>query len=101
MKYAIIRINGQQYKAIEGKELLIDFQGENAKLAPEVLMVNNDGKYAIGTPVLEKAAIALTVLESEEKGEKVHVRKFRSKSRYRKHVGFRPKHTRVKVEKIA
>lgn len=101
MKYAIIRLNGQQYKVEEGKSMLIDYLGEDKLPQAEVLMVNNEGKFSIGTPVVDKAAVALKVIEQEEKGKKIEVRKFKAKSRYRKHTGFRPKYTRVMVEKIA
>ena len=99
MKYAIIRLNGQQYKVEEGDELLVDFlKGE--KPQPEVLMVKIDEKITVGTPIVTKAAVKLAVLNEEEKGTKLHISKYKAKSRYRKKVGFRSKLTRVKVEKI-
>ena len=38
---------------------------------------------------------------NEEKGEKVKVFKFKSKSRYRRHRGFRPQYSRILIEKIS
>ena len=101
MKYSIIKLKGHQYKVTEGDEILVDsLKGEKAD--PKVLLMVNDGKIDIGTPVVEKAKIALTMVgEEDEKGEKIHVFKFKSKSRYRRKSGFRAKLTRLKVESIS
>lgn len=99
MKYAIIRLSGHQYKVIEGEELLVDFlNGEKPEV--EVLMVKNEDKIQVGSPVLTKNPVTVKVIAEEEKGIKLHVSKFKAKSRYRKKVGFRPTLTRLKIEKI-
>ena len=99
-KYAVIRLLGRQHKVVEGKELLVD-KMTDLKLTPEVLMVVDGEKVVVGKPVLKDAKVVLKVVTEIEKGEKIEVYHFKAKSRYRKHTGFRPKYTRVLVEKIS
>jgi large subunit ribosomal protein L21 len=100
-KYAIIRIGGKQFKAEEGKELLVDKLADPKKLAPEVLLFVDGEKVKVGKPVLKDVKVGLKVVTELEKGEKIDVYKFKAKSRYKKHTGFRPQYTRLLVEKIS
>lgn len=100
MKYAVIRIKGHQYKVSEGEEILVDYLGKE-KPEPEILLVVDDEKVTVGKPVVKEAKITLKVLADLEKGEKIDVRKYKSKSRYKKHIGFRAYLTRLLVEKIS
>ena len=99
IKYAVIRFSGHQYKVTEGQEILLD-RLLDKKAEPEVLLVADGGKIKVGTPKVAGAKITFKLL-GEEKGEKIDVYKYKAKSRYRKHIGFRPLYTRVKIEKIA
>jgi large subunit ribosomal protein L21 len=98
MKYVILRISGHQYKVSEGQEILVD-KLKGGKLVPEVLLFTDGEEVLVGKPVLNEVKVNLKVL-GEEKGEKIDVRKYKAKSRYRKHIGFRPQYTRLLVEKI-
>lgn len=100
-KYAVLRIGGKQYKATEGQELLVDKIKDTKGFEPEVLLWVDEGKVKVGKPVLKDAKVKLKVVTEMEKGEKIEVYKFKAKSRYRKHIGFRPQHTRLLVEKIS
>ena len=100
-KYAVVRIGGKQYKAQEGKELLVDKIVDLAKIEPEVLLLVDDKKVKVGKPILTDVKVKIKVVTEVEKGEKLEIYKFKSKSRYRKHIGFRHQHTRLLVEKIA
>ena len=99
MDYAILRIKGHQYKVSEGQEILVDKIGD-AKLEFDVLLVSKDGKVVVGKPVVKDAKVAIKVL-GEEKGEKIDVYKYKSKSRYRRHTGFRSQLTRLLIRKIS
>jgi large subunit ribosomal protein L21 len=99
-KYAVIRIGGKQYKVSEGMEILVDKLKDVSKIEPEVLMVADGKKVEVGKPVLKTAKVSLKVLKELEKGEKIEIYKFKAKSRYRRHTGFRPSYTRLSVEKI-
>jgi len=99
MKYAIARIGGKQYKIEEGKEILVDKLIDIKEFACEVLLFVDDTKIEVGKPVL-KTPVKLKIVTELEKGEKVEIYKFKAKSRYKKHTGFRPQYTRILVEKI-
>lgn len=100
MKYAVIRIKGNQYKVTEGQELLVD-RLKDTKIEPEVLILVNNGKISIGKPTVKDAKVKIKVLKEEEKGKKIYIQKYRAKSRYRRKMGFRPLLTRLLVEKIS
>lgn len=99
-KYAVIRLQGRQYKVSEGEELLVDKMND-LKLVPEVLLVADGEKVSVGKPVLKDTKVTLKIVKDMEKGEKIEVYHFKAKSRYKKHTGFRPQYTRVLVEKIS
>ncbi|QQS38553.1 50S ribosomal protein L21 [Candidatus Woesebacteria bacterium] len=97
--YAVVRIQGQQLKVTEGQEVLVS-KIDTKSVEPEVLLMVKEGKVSLGTPVLKDAKITTKIL-GDEKGKKVRIVKYKSKSRYRKTLGFRPKYTRLLIEKIA
>lgn len=99
-KYAVIRAKGHQYKVTEGEEILVDYLGKE-KPEIEVLLIVDGEKINIGKPVLKDAKITLKVMAELEKGTKIDIRKYKSKSRYKKHTGFRPKYTRLLIEKFS
>lgn len=99
-KYAVIRLQGKQYKVSEKDEILVGKMSD-LKAEPEVLLVSDGEKVKVGKPTLKDVKVKLKVLTEMEKGEKIEVYKFKAKSRYRKHIGFRPQYTRLLVEKIA
>lgn len=99
-KYAVIRIKGHQYKVSEKDEILVDYlKGE--KSVAEVLLVADGEKVTVGKPLVKSVSVKLKVLGEMEKGQKIEVFKYKAKSRYRKHTGFRPKYSRLLVEKIS
>lgn len=99
MKYAVIRLQGKQYKVTEGEEILVG-RVSDTKLSPEVLLLVDGEKVTVGKPVIKDAKVSLKIVKNLEKGEKIEVYHFKAKSRYKKHTGFRPQYTRVLVEKI-
>lgn len=101
MKYAVIRLQGHQYKVAEGEEILVDKLVDPKKVEAEVLLVSDGEKVSVGKPTVKGAKVSLKVVKEDEKGEKIHVRKYKAKSRYRKHTGFRASLTRLLVQKIA
>lgn len=99
MKYAVIRLNGKQHRVHEKQEILVDRIGENQDITPEVLMLREDESIKLGNPVIKGVNVTLKRL-GDEKGEKISVFKYKSKSRYRKKIGSRPKLTRILVQSI-
>lgn len=98
-KYAVVRIGGKQYKVEEGNEILVDKLADPKKFTSETLLIADDGKVSVGKPVL-KTEVKFKVVSDLEKGEKVEIYKFKAKSRYKRHTGFRPQYTKLLVEKI-
>jgi len=99
MKYAIVRINGHQYRVCEGDEILLDgFIKEKPKA--DILLFVEGQKILVGQPVLKDVELAMKIIGSE-KGKKIDVLKYKAKSRYRKHIGFRPFFTKILIEKIS
>jgi len=98
MKYAVVRIKGKQFKVFEGDNFLID--KVEGKLEPEVLLYVDGDKIQIGDPLVKGVKVDIKV-DGNEKGEKIDVLKYKAKSRYRKHIGFRPNYSRIKIQKIS
>jgi|CXWL01.1.fsa_nt_gi large subunit ribosomal protein L21 len=99
-KYAVLKIKGKQYKVAEGMELLVD-KLNDTKVEAEVLLFSDGKNVKVGKPKVSDVKVVFKVLKDEEKGEKIEIYKYKSKSRYRKHTGFRPKYSRILVEKIS
>ena len=100
-KYAVIRLQGHQYRVAEGDEILVDKISDIKKIDPEVLLFVDGATVKVGKPTLSDVKIKIKVLTEIEKGKKIDVLKYKAKSRYRKHIGFRPKFTRLLIEKIS
>jgi large subunit ribosomal protein L21 len=101
MKYAIVKIGGSQYKVTEGEKIVVDKLATKTKTVefPEVLLLVDDKKVEIGSPLVKGAKIKANVLE-DLKGEKIRVAKYKAKSRYRRVKGFRPSLTKIEINKI-
>ncbi len=102
MKYAIVESGGKQYKAVEGSMIEVDRLqlevGAQVKLDTVLLLVE-DGKVSVGTPVVKGAKVETTV-HSHVKGPKLVVFKYRPKKHYRVKTGHRQQYTRLKIESI-
>jgi len=92
----VLLINGVQHIASIGDTLEIDGK---AVSEAKVLASWDDKKTTIGNPYLDKLIPNLEILESYQ-GDKVMVRRFKSKSRYRKTKGHRQDKSKLKVVSI-
>lgn len=102
MQYAVIKTAGKQYKVKVGDVLELPrlSLGDKTNIVfDEVLLLVNDGKVNIGKPNVLNAKVLAKLIENK-KGEKLRVIKYKAKVRYRRAVGFRPKLSVVKIEKI-
>ena len=97
-KYAIIKLQGHQYQVSESDEILVDKMPKGKEL--EVLLFVDGEKIKVGKPILKDVSVKIKVV-NEEKGDKIKVFKYKSKSRYRKKKGFRAQYTRILIEKIS
>lgn len=102
-KFAVIKLAGSQLKVFEGKEYEVNkLSGKKGdKIEIEDVLLVHDGKETkIGKPLVKDTKVTLEIT-SQKKGEKIEGLKYKAKSRYRKHYGFRPQITRVLVKKIS
>lgn len=96
MKYAVIRISGKQYKVAEGDVIEVA-KVDNTDC--DVLLVVDGEDVKIGIPTVVGTKVKLEIVE-QFKGKKLEIYKFKAKSRYRRHTGFRAQLTKVKVVSI-
>ncbi len=98
---AVLRIGSSQFIVSPGQEILVDHQVGDAKelTYSDVLATFEDGQIEIGKPNVSGVTV-LAQRIAEEKGDKVRVFKYKAKSRYRKHTGFRAQKTRLKIISI-
>ena len=100
--YAIVEIAGQQFKVEKDKKLFVHqleaSVGDTVEFE-KVLLVDNDGVIAVGTPTVKGAKITAKVLEQVQ-GEKVIVFKKKRRKTYRKKNGHRQHFTQIQVETI-
>jgi len=102
--YAIVEMQGQQFKAEAGKKLFIHRMetaevGQNVEF-DKVLLVENDGKFTVGAPVVEGAKVVVEVLNNAVRGEKVLVFHKKRRKGYKKLNGHRQNFTQVVVKEI-
>ncbi len=103
MKYAIIKLQGKQYKVEEGQKLVInrmsDEEGTTITLK-EVMLIADGEKVELGKPLVEGATVKIKVL-SHSKGEKVRVATYKAKSKERKTKGHRQFESTIEVLSIS
>jgi large subunit ribosomal protein L21 len=98
MTYAIIKVAGKQYRVREGERLLVDrlHQDEGSSFAPTVLLVGGDGEAQLepGDGIVQAKVLAQT------KGPKIRIGKYKKRTGYRRHTGFRASLTQIEIESI-
>ena len=102
--YAIVEINGQQFKVEQGKKLFVHHiknaeEGKTVEI-DRVLLIDNDGTVTVGAPVVEGAKVVLEVVKPLVKGDKVIVFKMKRRKDYRKKNGHRQQFTELEVKQV-
>ncbi len=88
---AVIEVSGKQYLVREGDRIETEKldQKEGEKVTIKEVLLTFDGETTkVGTPYVEGASVDLK-LEKTAKAEKVEIRKYKAKSRYRRAAGHR------------
>lgn len=102
--YAIVEINGQQFKAEAGKKLfvhhIVDAEAGQAVEFEKVLLVDNDGTVTVGTPQVEGAKVVCEVVTKLVKGDKVLVFHKKRRKGYRKLNGHRQQFTELAIKEV-
>ena len=100
--YAVIETGGKQYRVAPGDTLAVErleTEAGRPHTFDRVLLVNNDGKVAIGTPALSGASVTADVTE-HFRGEKLLTFKMKRRKGYHKSIGHRQELTRIKITDI-
>jgi large subunit ribosomal protein L21 len=86
MDYAIIRLGGKQYRVREGETLVVDRlrTDEGKSFTPDVLLGDS------GVTVTAKVI-------AHERGPKILIGKYRKRTGYKRHTGFRAATSRVEI----
>ncbi len=102
--YAIVEINGQQFKAEEGKKLFVhrikDAANGQTIEFDKVLLIDNNGDIKVGAPTVEGAKVVCEVLSPLVKGEKVLVFHKKRRKGYRKLNGHRQQFSEVTIKQV-
>src|SRR5574344_1253635 len=102
--YAIVEINGQQFKAEQGQKLFVHHlkDAEEGKTVEfdKVLLVDNEGNVTVGAPTVAGAKVVVEVVNPLVKGDKVIVFKMHRRKDERKRNGQRAQFTQVEVKQV-
>ena len=99
--YAIVRSGGRQHKVAVGDVLEVDKivvgAGETIRLTPLLLV---DGSAVTSdAQALAGASVTAEVVE-QTKGPKITIMNYRNKTGYKRRMGHRQQHTRVRITGI-
>jgi large subunit ribosomal protein L21 len=96
--YAIISVGGKQYRVHEGQRLLVDRLGtdEGKTFTPDVLLVGGNGRPDLSP----KAGLVTARVVDHVRGPKIRIGKYKPKSGYRRHTGFRASLSQIEIESI-
>jgi large subunit ribosomal protein L21 len=84
MDYAIIRLGGKQYRVWEGETLVVD-------------RVSTDEGKTFNPDVLLGDAVVTAKVLAHERGPKIVVGKYRRRTGYKRHTGFRAATSRLEI----
>ncbi len=95
--YAIISLGGKQYVVKEGEHLLVDHldRDEGKSFQPDVLFLGGDAGGELAPSVTVTARVV-----GHERGPKIRIGKYKAKSGYKRHNGFRSSLTRIEITGI-
>jgi large subunit ribosomal protein L21 len=96
--YAIISLGGKQYRVQEGQRLLVDRlrTAEGKTFTPDVLLVGGNGQPDLSP----KAGLVTARVVDHVRGPKIRIGKYKPKSGYRRHTGFRSSLSQIEIESI-
>lgn len=97
--FAIIRVGNKQFKVEPKQVIIVDSiegaVGDTIEL-PDVLLIQDEKSVKIGKPLVKGAKATAKIL-AHQKGDKVEIRRFKSKVRYRRARGFRAMLTKLEI----
>lgn len=100
--YAVLETGGKQYRVSAGDQLEVeslDVEKGQPVTFDRVLLVSNEGKLSVGTPLVAGASVVADVVD-HIRGDKVIAFKMKRRKGYHRKVGHRQEITVVKVTEI-
>jgi large subunit ribosomal protein L21 len=100
--YAVLETGSKQYRVAAGDTVQVErlaVEAGQPVTFERVLLVNNDGKVAIGSPTVASATVVGDVVE-HIRGEKTLAFKMKRRKGYHKTIGHRQELTVVKIKEI-
>jgi large subunit ribosomal protein L21 len=100
--YAVLETGARQYRVSAGDTVEIerlDVPAGQPFTFDKVLLVNDDGKVKVGTPLVAQATVTADVVE-HIRGPKLVTYKMKRRKGYRKKIGHRQELTVVKIKEI-
>lgn len=102
--YAIVEINGRQFKAEAGQKLFVHHiqNAENGATVEfdKVLLVDKDGNVTVGAPTVDGAKVVCQIVSSLVKGDKVLVFHKKRRKGHRKLNGHRQQFTELTITEV-
>jgi len=98
MSYAIISVGGKQYRVSAGERLLVDRLAleDGATFTPSVLLAGGDGD----TKIAPSDVVVTAKVVTQAKGPKIRIGKYKQRTGYKRHTGFRASLTQIEIESI-
>ena len=100
--YAIVEIAGQQFKVEKDQQIFVhrlDGKEGDKVSFNQVLLIDNDGKIAVGAPAVTDAAVTGKIIE-HLRGDKITVFKKKRRKGYQKRNGHRQDFTKIQIDSI-
>jgi large subunit ribosomal protein L21 len=100
--YAVLETGSKQYRVAKGDTLEVErlsVEAGKPVTFDRVLLVNNDGKVAVGAPTVANATVVADVVE-HVRGDKKIAFKMKRRKGYHKTIGHRQELTVVKIKEI-
>lgn len=99
---AILESGGKQYLVNAGDKIQVeklDLEVGSEITFDKVLFTEDGSNYQLGKPYLSGAKVVGKVLK-QGRSKKVHVLKYKAKSKYRRKIGHRQAYTEIEIVKI-
>jgi large subunit ribosomal protein L21 len=102
LMYAVVNIQGSQFKVVAGQKLYVNRMAAEAGSSVEfdqVMLLDNEGEVTVGKPYVEGATVSAKVLD-HLKDDKVIVFHKKRRKGYQKKNGHRQHLSQIEIEAI-
>ena len=101
MAYAIIRSGGKQFRVEEGQQVRVPLLDKEvgSTLELDVLLLGGEDESKVGTPMVDGARVAATVVD-HGRDTKIIVFKKKRRKQYKRTKGHRQDYTTLKIDSI-